>query len=98
MVTYASKYNELSRKHSDLWLARHAEHGWVILDRSLPINKNTDQPEEMRFIRCSDGEEYIQGDAPWAYRAAHRFMEDLTMGEALKAEQELVAILEDFLN
>ena len=96
MVNYANKGSAVVLKNKDLWLAHSEDHGWVVLDRSLPVNKCSDMTEEFLFTRCRDGQQYQQGDQPWNYKAASRYLEKLPMKEAMEAEQELSEMMEAF--
>ena len=75
----------------DLWWAYNSDFGWVVQDRSLFVNRCWDYTEEMTFIRCSDGEEYTQGDQAWDYKEASRFLATLSPSEAFEKHRELEA-------
>ena len=75
----------------DLWWAYSPDMGWVVQDRSLFVNRCWDFPEEMTFVRCSDGEEYSQGDRPWNYKEASRYLSSLSQSEALEKMSDLEA-------
>ena len=96
MVAFTT--DRIAEKNSQLWIAHSQSHGWVVLDRSLPVNTCTDMPEEFLFTRCRDGKQYEQGDQPWNYREAGRYLDSLPINEALIKCQELEAFQQEFCN
>ena len=82
--------NKTTAKTDEMtWWAYSEKHGWVILDKTLPQNRNSFDPEGFTFIRCSDWNEYEQGEQTWNYREAGRYLDTLTPAAAAEARREL---------
>ena len=79
-----------------MWWAFSKVHGWVVLDKTVPENRNSCFPEEFTFLRCRDWKSYQQGEQPWNYTEARRYLAGLNPEEAAWAEQELVAAQQEF--
>ena len=84
-------------KHDPLaWWAHSQSHGWVVLDKNLPKNRNSFDPESYTFIRCRDWSEYEQAEQPWNYKEAGRYLDTLTPAEAIEARRELAGFKQKF--
>ena len=94
MVAIQERYQ--ATEHQDEWWAYSRVHGWVVLDKALPQNRMSHMPEQFEFVRCNDWTVYEQGEQSWSYKEARRYLNELPSGEALKAEQELARLQEEF--
>ncbi len=72
------------------WWGYSNEHGWVVLDRSIPSNA-PGLGETLLFLRCRDATTYIEKRKRWlppAYRYAPNYLRDLPPAAAVDAAAE----------
>ena len=82
-------HQEASKSDPLAWWAHSQSHGWVVLNKNLPNNRNSFDPESYTFIRCRDWSEYEQAEQPWNYKEAGRYLDALPPAEAIEARREL---------
>lgn len=75
------------------WWGFSKEHGWVVLDRSIPSN-GPGLREDLLFFRCRDSTTFTEKREKWnppRYRFAPNHLRELAAAEALEATAELEA-------
>ena len=73
------------------WWGHSKEHGWVVLDRSLPTNAPGVR-HNLLFFRCRDSTTYFEKRENWhppKYSFAPNFLRDLTPAASADAAAEL---------
>jgi hypothetical protein len=79
--------------HEMEWWGYSKEHGWVVLDRSIPSNRPGIK-EDLTFFRCKDSTSFLEKRERWIpplYRFAPNYIRELAASEALEATAELDA-------
>lgn len=75
------------------WWGFNVEHGWVVLDRSIPCNRPGIK-DDLLFFRCRDAATIVEKREKWnppLYRFAPNYLRQLTGDEAVEAAAELEA-------
>lgn len=73
------------------WWGYHQEHGWVIIDRSIPLN-SSGLGQDFLYFRCRDAETFLDRRSRWAaprYIYASTYIAGLTPAESAEAATEL---------
>lgn len=73
------------------WWGHSKEHGWVVLDRSLPTNA-PGLKENLLFFRCRDSTTYVEKRKNWnppSYSFAPNYIRDLPPGMSADAAAAL---------
>ena len=73
------------------WWGYSKEHGWVVLDRSIPSN-TPGLKQNLLFFRCRDSTTFVEQRKNWnppAYRFAPNYIRDLAPGASADAAAEL---------
>ena len=73
------------------WWGYSKEHGWVVLDRSVPCN-TPGRKDDLLFLRCRDAMIVLEKHERWippAYRFAPNYIHDLSPVDAHAAAAEL---------
>jgi hypothetical protein len=73
------------------WWGYSSEHGWVVLDRSLPVNA-PGLGENLLFFRCRDATTIVEPRKQWqppTYRFAPNYLRDLAPAAAAEASAVL---------
>jgi len=86
----ANSVSDASITHDDQWWGYNKEHGWVVLDRSLDINK-PGLKEHLFFLRCKDKTTFEARRDSWKaplYVYAPKHL--LALGPELAAEASAV--------
>ena len=87
---------QINRANKDEWWAFSETEGWVLLDKTVAVNRFSDFPEAFQFLRCSDWSSYEQGEQAWNYKEANRYLDSLSNRDRLSASRELFAAQETF--
>ncbi|HYE35292.1 hypothetical protein [Methylocaldum sp.] len=72
------------------WWGYSRDHGWVIIDRTIPPNKS-DRSQEFLFFRCRDSVTFLDKRSRWAaprYIYASTYINSLTHPESEEAALE----------
>lgn len=75
------------------WWGFSTEHGWVVLDRSIPSNRPGIR-EDLLFFRCRDSMTFTEKREKWnppLYKFAPNYLRELAAAEAADATAELEA-------
>ncbi|MBI3917717.1 MAG: hypothetical protein HY322_12010 [Betaproteobacteria bacterium] len=73
------------------WWGYSKEHGWVVLDRSIPRNVPGIK-EDLLFLRCRDATTFIEKREKWTrphYTYAPVYLKGLAPADAVEAAAEL---------
>ena len=84
----ASKENEME------WWGYSKEHGWVVLDRSIPSN-GPGLKGDLLFFRCRDATTYSEKRKSWtppAYRFAQNYIRELASPGSAEAADRLASL------
>ena len=76
------------------WWGYSKEHGWVVLDRRIPVNL-PGRKSDLLFVRCRDATIIMEKRESWtppAYRFAPNHIRELPSPEAEEAAAELEAL------
>ena len=76
------------------WWGHSKEHGWVVLDRTIPAN-TPGLKENLIFFRCRDSLTYIEKRKAWlppSYSFAPNYIRDLGPELSADAARELEAL------
>jgi len=73
------------------WWGYSKEHGWVVLDRTVPTNV-PGRKEDLLFLRCRDSTTYVEKRKDWnppGYSFAPNYLRNLTPAASADAAAEL---------
>ncbi len=76
------------------WWGHSKEHGWVVLDRSLPTNR-PGLKENLVFFRCRDSVTFVEKRKNWSpplYHYAPNYLRDLSPEASTLAREEFQAL------
>ena len=76
------------------WWGFSTQHGWVVLDRSIPSNA-PGLRDDLLFFRCKDSTTFVEKREKWnppLYRFAPNYIRDLGSAAAAEASAELEAL------
>lgn len=81
----------------DDWWGYSEEHGWVVLDRTLPGNSS--RTGKMQFMQCRDWTMYIEDGKNWdppRYIYAPNFIDSLSVEKQAQAKSEFEWLVEQW--
>lgn len=89
-----SRPPETAKGHELEWWGFSTQHGWVVLDRTIPSNA-PGLRDDLLFFRCKDSTTFVEKREKWnppLYHFAPNHIRDLGPAEAAEASTELEAL------